>query len=153
MGRLTFRHRMRKGTTITSSTSSLLEESAGHMSKVRYYQPLSISELNGNILLSLSSLSFLSSFKSFIDFFSNPPIVFPGPFPLGVPLVTGVEEGDCLQSLSVALDGANPIDRAVVTFRGVVGVGEGTAGDGTDIVWYDMYRQLLVELVSLGIGR
>ena len=89
-----------------------------------------------DILLSLSSLSFLSSFKSFIDFFSNPPIVFPGPFPLGVPFTVGVEEGDCRQSLSVALDGANPIDRAVVTFRGVVGVGEGTAGDGTDIVWY-----------------
>ena len=124
---------MRKGTTITSSTSSLLEESAGHMSKVRYYQPLSISEW-ADILLSLSSLSFLSSFKSFIDFFSNPPIVLPGPFPLGVPFTVGVEEGDCRQSLSVALDGANPIDRAVVTFRGVVGVGEGTAGDGTDIV-------------------
>jgi hypothetical protein len=99
-----------------------------------------------DILLSLSSLSFLSSLKSFIDFFSNPPIVFPGPFPLGVPFVIGVEEGDCRQSLSVALDGANPIDRAVVTFRGVVGVGEGTAGDGTDMVWYVMYRQLMVEL-------
>jgi hypothetical protein len=131
MGRLTFRHRMGERTTITSSTSSLLEESAGHMSKVRYYQ---LFPLNGDILLSLSSLSFLSSFKSFIDFFSNPPIVFPGPFALGVPLVIGVEEGDCRQSLSVALDGANPIDRAVVTFRGVVGVGEGTAGDGTDMI-------------------
>jgi hypothetical protein len=45
-----------------------------------------------------------------------------------------VEEGDCRQSLSVALDGANPIDRAGVAFRGVVGVGDGTAGDGTDMV-------------------
>jgi len=126
---------MRKGTTITGSTSSLLEESTGNMSKVRYYQLL---PLNGDILLSLSSLSFFSSFKSFIGFFSNPPMVFPGPFPLGVPFTVGVEEGDCRQSLSVALDGANPIDRAVVTFRGVVGVGEGTAGEGTDMVWYGM---------------
>jgi hypothetical protein len=38
---------MGEGTTITSSTSSLLEEPTGHMSKVRYYQPLSNSELNG----------------------------------------------------------------------------------------------------------
>lgn len=93
-----------------------------------------------NLLFSLSSLSFLSSFKSFIDFFSNPPIVLPGPFipPLGLAL-EGVLEGDCLQSLSVAEEGVNPIDRAVVGgFRdGVVGAGVGVsaakAGDGTDI--------------------
>lgn len=119
---------------------------------MRPHIPLSLS-------LSLSPFFGLEAAPPERSFFSNPPTVFSGPPDLpGIGAVPGAGPGPglkapplfndnslSLQLFSVALDGANPIERDVVPFFGVVmGAGplpgcRGTwgvegIGEGTDIL-------------------